>query len=150
MRWQKKEKKGFVSIYICINKSKGAEWRAAICPPHPPCKQRTGDTRIRQVGSHSERCSLVCGKELKSWVQFIIVSSRYTTIALILLTESQYRGIFFFNRERLFSILTIKLKSHRQRNTSYPSPHRWPLLALIWLADDENLVWITLYVFPFS
>lgn len=36
------------------------------------------------------------------------------------------------------------LKSHRQRHTSYPSPHPCPLLALVWLAANENLVWITL------
>lgn len=49
-------------------------------------------------------------KTAKSAVQFITVSSRFTTIALIiLLTEGQnLKGIFFSNKARFFMIFDIR------------------------------------------
>lgn len=74
---------------------------------------------------------------MKSSVQFIIVSSRYTTIALIiLLTEGQYlRGIFFSSMKIGFSeSLLLDVETPQTKTLHAPLHTLDPFLLLYsWL-----------------
>jgi len=85
---------------------------------------------------------------LKSSVQFIIVSSRFTTIALIiLLTQGQnLRGIFFSNKARLSrSLIYVKITQANIIPHVLFQTHP-PLPAVVHLAANKNSVEIMLQV----